>query len=98
MKALNRIRKEEKTTKAAIKLTHRMMDRVNILNTFKAVSLAFAIALHDRHKFGKDRFEDIFKDVCKLVDGYIDRYDSESLMTVLRIRAKEEVGVEIEWG
>ena len=93
MKALNRIRKEEKTTKAAVRLTH----RVNILNTFKAVSYAWAIVQHRKRGFGKERFEADFKEVCKLIDGYIDRYDSESLMTVLRIKAKEEVGVEIEW-
>ena len=98
MKALNRIRKEEKVTKAAVRLTHRMMDRGNIVNTFKAVSLAYAIILHRNRGFGKERFEADFKDVCKLIDGYIGRYDPESLMTVLRIRAKEEVGVEIEWG
>ena len=98
MKALKRIRKEEKAKQTAIRLTHRMMDRVNIVNTFKAVSFAFAIVLHRKRGIGKDRFEDDFRDVCKLIDGYIDRYDPESLMTVLRLRAKEEVGVEIEMG
>ena len=97
MKALNRIRKEEKTTKAAIKLTHRMMDRVNILNTFKAVSYAWAIVQHRKRGFGKERFKDDFHDVMQLMNEYMDRYDVESLMTVLRIKAKEEVGVEIEW-
>ena len=46
--------------------------------------------------FGKDRYAKIFGQVFKLMDGYIDNYGGDCIETSLVVKAREEVGVEIE--
>lgn len=96
MNALDRLRKQQKQQKHEIRLARTHMRQTHISTAIKCTALAFAIVLHRKRGIGKKGYTDIFKDVVSLMDEYIDKYDGECLETALTVKAKEEVGVEIE--
>ena len=98
MNALDRLKNTQKEIKSKVRIAQRTNERINRIITIKCVSLAWAICLHREFGFGKKRFERVFHQVFRLMEDYIDRYDSESLLAALVIKAKEEVDIEIELG
>ena len=96
MNALDRLHKQQKQQKHQIRLAQTQMRQTHIRTAIKCTALAFAIVLHRKYGIGKDRFAAIFKDVFILMDEYIDKYDGECIEAALTVKAKEEVGVEIE--
>ena len=92
MKALDRF----KTQRHDYKIEQKQLKKSHITTAIKCTALAFAIVLHRRRKIGKVCFADIFKDVFDLMDGYIDSYGGECIETALIVKARDEVGVEIE--
>lgn len=98
MNVLDRLKSKEKAVRSQVKITQRANERINRIITIKCVSLAWAICLHREFGFGKKRFERAFHQVFRLMEDYIDRYDGDCLLTALQVKAKEEVGIEIELG
>lgn len=98
MNALDRLKNQSKEIKKEVRINQRANERINRIVTIKCVSYAWAIVLHRSRGFGKKRFEEDFHQVFRLMEHYIDRYDGDSLLAALRVKAKEEVGIEIEWG
>lgn len=94
MNALDRYKKQ----KHDYKVEQRQLKKSHITTAIKCTALAFAIVLHRKRKIGKVCFADIFKDVVDLMDGYIDSYGGECIETALTVKARDEVGVEIELG
>lgn len=94
MNVLDRYKKQ----KNDYKVEQRRLKKSHITTAIKCTALAFAIVLHRRLGVGKIRFSDIFKDVFDLMDGYIDSYGGECIETALIVKARDEVGVEIEMG
>ena len=98
MNALDRLKSKQKEIKKDLRISQRANERINRIITIKCVSLAWAICLHREFGFGKERFERVFHKVFRLMEDYIDRYDGDCLLTALQVKAKEEVGIEIELG
>lgn len=98
MNVLDRLKNQHKEIKSKARISQRANERINRIITIKCVSLAFAICLHREFGFGKDRYERVFHQVFRLMEDYIDRYDGDCLLTALQVKAKEEVGIEIELG
>ena len=98
MNVLDRLKNQHKEIKSKARISQRANERINRIITIKCVSLAWAICLHREFGFGKKRFERVFHQVFRLMEDYIDRYDGDSLLTALQVKAKEEVGIEIELG
>ena len=98
MNALDRFKNQDKEIKSKVRISQRANERINRIITIKCVSLAWAICLHREFGFGKERFERVFHKVFRLMEDYIDRYDGDCLFTALQVKAKEEVGIEIELG
>lgn len=98
MNVLDRLKNQGKEIKSKVRIAQRTNERINRIITIKCVSLAWAIVLHSSRGFGKKRFEEDFHQVFMLLEDYIDRYDGECLLTALQVKAKEEVGIEIELG
>ena len=98
MNVLDRLKNRQKEIKKEVRITQRANERINRIITIKCVSLAWAICLHREFGFGKKRFERVFHQVFRLMEDYIDRYDSESLLAALQVKARDEVDIEIELG
>ena len=98
MNALDRLKNQQKEIKKEVRISQRANERINRIITIKCVSLAWAICLHREFGFGKERFERVFHKVFRLMEDYIDRYDSESLLAALQVKARDEVDIEIELG
>lgn len=98
MNVLKRLKSKEKAVRSQVKMTQRANERISRIITIKCVSLAWAIVLHREFGFGKKRFERVFHNVFRLMEEYIEKYDPECLLAALTVKARDEVGVEIELG